>query len=213
MAIKNNTINRIHKKTPNELAKLPDSELKDNYNKKRVAEDKVDKYRVFKVGDRVRLVKVNKKAMEFYKSYAGKQYSKQQFIIQKVNNRKPVKYFVDGKWRYRDEISWPEPEFDKKGDDIVENRLQSGTEKKIYEKKKYVAPVESIGKKIKAARKRKLSQKAEDNFKPVLVQIGFSDAAIKKLLEDGYNLQRFVKQFNKKMKAAEKKNAIIEKFL
>ena len=213
MAIKNNTINRIHKKTPNEVAGVADSELKENYNKKRESSDKVDKYKAFKVGDRVRLVTVNKKSMEFYKSYAGKHYSKKQFLIQKVNNRKPVKYFVDGKWRYRDEISWPEPEFDKKGDAIVENRLQSGSEKKIYEKKKYVAPVESIGKKIKERRKRKLSQKAEDNFKPVLEDIGFSAAAIKKLLEDGYNLQRFVKQFKKKMQAAEKKKAITEKFL
>ena len=54
---------------------------------------------------------------------------------------------------------------------------------------------------------------AEDNFKPVLEEIGFSAAAIKKLLEDGYNLQRFVKQFKKKMQAAEKKKAITEKFL
>ena len=213
MTIKNNTISKIHKKTPNDAANLSDNELKENYNKTRVAEDKVDKYRVFKVGDRVRLITVNRKAMEFYKSYAGKHFSKKQFIIQKVNNRKPVKYFVDGKWRYRDQISWPEPEFDKKGDAIVENRLQSGTEKKTYEKKKYVAPVESIGKKIKERKKRKLSQKAEDNFRPVLEQIGFSVAAIKKLFEDGYNLQRFVKQFKKKMEPAEKKNAIIEKFL
>ena len=85
--------------------------------------------------------------------------------------------------------------------------------RKLRPGKVSVECVESIGKKIKERRKRKLSQKAEDNFKPVLEEIGFSAAAIKKLLEDGYNLQRFVKQFKKKMQAAEKKKAITEKFL
>ena len=158
MKLVNNTPSRIHKgKTPNQLAGTPASQLKDAYNKTRSGGNKIDRHKPFKIGDRVRRVLVNRKAgMQFYKSYKGKQFSQKSYLITKVK-KNPNKYFVDGKWRYRDEISWPEPAVDKEADALVESRKKK--EQPIGVRLKKKKELAKLLKKLTLAEKLKLKMK------------------------------------------------------
>ena len=117
MDIINNTKSRISKRTPMEAAGVEQSEVASKYNKARQVGKRTPEV-ALKVGDYVRKMKKNlKKAI--YKSYLGKQWSKKKYKITKVSKTRPYRYFVDGGWRYRDQISNAEDPIDQ----ISEARL------------------------------------------------------------------------------------------
>ena len=117
MDILNNTKSRISRKTPNEAAGIEQAQVAEKYNKSRQVGKRTPEV-ALKVGDMVRKMEKNlKKAI--YKAYQGTQWSKKKYKIEKVSKSRPYKYFVDGHWLYRDQISNAE----KPVDQISEARL------------------------------------------------------------------------------------------
>jgi len=101
------------KKTPKEALKTADEELVVGYNKGRESEQAF-KGRQPKVGDKCRhLIKLRKNMRpilkigdqsRLYKSYQGRHFSKQVHKITAITKNKPVRYYVNGSWRDRDQI-------------------------------------------------------------------------------------------------------------
>ena len=112
----NNTLNRIHNKTPLELVKRNSkSEDIKEYNRKRpkyVASRK----RELKVGDYCKiLIKKFKEKLD-YKTYKEKTWGKKVYIVKKKTKKQPTKYYVNKKWRLVDDLlksSLPDKETEK----------------------------------------------------------------------------------------------------
>ena len=136
----NNTYNRIHKQTSNELVERNDEkeDIKE-YNNKRTDFQAGDKRKDFEVGQHVRILVKSKKPGIDYKRYKNKTYSQQVHIIQKTTKRaKPKKYRVDGKWMLQSDLLKSAVR-DKKSKELVEERDKSFTVKRKEEHEEHMA--------------------------------------------------------------------------
>ena len=141
--IMNNTKSRNSKKTPNEAAVTPASEIAPLYNKNRTV-GKPRPETKLKVGDFVRIVTKSKK-IEMYKAYKATQFSKQKYKIVEVGKSRPFRYKLhkdtietkNGKkrkvyvWKFRDEISNAEKPIDQKSEELLSKRTATGKVKAI----------------------------------------------------------------------------------
>ena len=101
------------KKTPREALKTPDEELAQGYNKGREHEQAY-KGRTPKIGDLARvLIKLRKNIhpilkigsqARLYKAYHGRHFTKKVHKIQRITKNQPVRYYVNGSWRDRDQL-------------------------------------------------------------------------------------------------------------
>ena len=126
----NNTFNRIHKKTSNELVERGDE--KENileYNRARKTFQAGDKRKPFEVGQHVRKLVKSKKPGIDYKRYKNTTYSKQVFVVTKVTKKAvPRKYRVDGQWYLQSDLLKSAPR-DEKSNDLIEERDDEEKEK------------------------------------------------------------------------------------
>jgi hypothetical protein len=108
--IVNNTVNRIQKRSPNEIVeeKIPEKELVAQYNRTRKSYISGDKRLPFKVDDLVRIqVKKSKGSDNIeYKSYKNMTYTAQVYKIEKrtQGKRSSVKYRVNKRWYTQDKL-------------------------------------------------------------------------------------------------------------
>ena len=119
----NNTYNRIHKKTSNELVERSDEKenLKE-YNSKRKSFVAGDKRKPFEVGQYVRLLVKDKKPGIDYKKYKNQTYSKAVYIVKKITKKAvPRKYYVNGKWYLQSDLLKSAPR-DEKSIELVKER-------------------------------------------------------------------------------------------
>ena len=132
----NNTFNRIHKKTSNELVERGDE--KENileYNRKRKTFIAGDKRKVFEVGQHVRKLVKSKKPGIDYKRYKNATYSKRVFVVTKVTKKAvPRKYRVDGTWWLQSDLLKSAPR-DEKSIELIEERDEEEEKKE----KKFIA--------------------------------------------------------------------------
>jgi len=136
--IVNNTKSRISGKTPNEAAGLEQSVVSKKYNAARKVGKRTPEV-ALKVGDYVRKMTKDKK-QNLYKAYKGKQYSTKKYKITKVSKTRPYRYFVDGSWLYRDQISNAEKPHDAISEALLAKRTATGKVKKIPKPKVKKAP-------------------------------------------------------------------------
>ena len=186
----NNTYNRIHKKTSNELVERGDE--KENireYNTKRKTFQAGDKRLPFEVGEHVRLLVKDKKAGIDYKRYKNKTYSQEVYIIERITKKTtPRKYYIHitennkrvGKWKLQSDLLKSAPR-DEKSIQLVEDRDNTfKADRKKEQVKHKKKRVEQIGKEEAAKKrpKRLAGLKAKINM---LHSKGFLDAADDKL--------------------------------
>ena len=121
-ALLNNTLNRIQKGTPNEIAERGDEEAdRKQYNKTRPVY-KEGRKRELAVGDHVRLLKKGSKADLKYKSYKNLAWSEQVYVIKRKTKKAiPPKYYVSGKWYVAESLLKSGPR-DKISDMLVKGR-------------------------------------------------------------------------------------------
>jgi len=134
----NNTYNRIHKKTSNELVER-DDEKKDinEYNDTRKSFIAGDKRKPFDVGQHVRILEKSKKPGIEYKRYKNKTYSQQVYVIKKTTKKaNPKKYYVDGRWFIQSDLLKSAPR-DKQSIQLVKERDKSFTVKRKKEHKEH----------------------------------------------------------------------------
>ena len=113
VAILNNTRSKVTGVPPIEALDLPDEALRKNYNKHRA---KLARYTApeLQPGDKVRytlhkVIGKHKRAMG-YKAYRGYHWSPVVTVVKINRKMPPAKFYVDGKWRYRDELMRVLPE-------------------------------------------------------------------------------------------------------
>ena len=133
----NNTYNRIHKKTSNELVTRGDE--KENileYNRKRKTFQAGDRRKAFEVGQHVRLLVKSKKPGIDYKRYKNKTYSEAVYLVEKITKKAvPRKYYVDKRWFLQSDLLKSAPT-DKLSVELVQARDK---EEKIREQKEHTA--------------------------------------------------------------------------
>ena len=136
----NNTFNRIHKKTSNELVERGDVKLNlKEYNDKRKTLVAGDKRKPFEVGEYVRILEPKKKRTGIdYKRYKNKTYGERVFIVKKITKKTfPRKYWVDGRWRLQSDLLKSLPR-DKKSLDLVEERDDNQKNERKRERKEHL---------------------------------------------------------------------------
>ena len=94
----NNTMNKYHRLTPNEVAEKSEKELLSVYNGTRQRHVAGDNRKPFEVGQHVRILAKAKKAGLDYKTYKGKTYTAKVYVIKGKTKKEPHKYRVNGKW-------------------------------------------------------------------------------------------------------------------
>ena len=138
--IVNNTRNRIHKKTPNELVQDKHDDVVKAFNKKRKKYVPTNR-KPLEVGMTVRilLLRRDKDTKLDFKSYKGKSYSKQIYKIIGRTKKEPYRYklHVDGKdqWLIADNIIRT-PRFDQKTQAELDKLSSYGHPKKTDAEKK-----------------------------------------------------------------------------
>ena len=134
--ILNNTVNRIHKKTPNEMVNRNDTQqdIKE-FNKKRKKYVPGDNRKEFEVGQHVRVLIKDKKPGIGYKSYKNETYSQKVYVIsRKTKIANPPKYYVGNRWYTKETLLKSSPR-DKVSDELVEKRDMIQTQKDVKERK------------------------------------------------------------------------------
>ena len=135
----NNTYNRIHHKTSNELVERADE--KENileYNRKRKTFQAGDKRAPFVVGQHVRILVKSKKPGIDYKRYKNKTYSKQVYVIEKTTKKSiPVKYRVNKTWMLQSDLLKSAPR-DKQSVELVEERDKEFKKKQKKEHREHI---------------------------------------------------------------------------
>ena len=134
----NNTYNRIHKKTSNELVDRSDEkeDLKE-YNTKRKSFIAGDKRNPFEVGQYVRILIKDKKPGIDYKKYKNKTYSQAVYIIKKTTKKAvPRKYYVKGKWWLQSDLLKSAPR-DEKSIQLVKERDEEFKNKRKKERQEH----------------------------------------------------------------------------
>ena len=135
----NNTFNKIHKKTSNELVERGDEEenIKE-YNSKRKSFIAGDKRLPFEVGQHVRILIKDKKAGIAYKRYKNETYSQAVYLVTKVTKKsKPRKYRVNGKWWLQSHLLKSAPR-DEESNKLVEDRDEEYKGKELKERHEHV---------------------------------------------------------------------------
>jgi len=121
-ALLNNTYNKYHKLTPNEVATKDTDETVKAYNRTRKSFIAGDKRKEFEVNQHVRIQIKEKKPGIGYKTYKGKTFSDQVYIIKnKTKKAIPAKYRVDGIWRLQADLLKSAPR-DKISNELVQQR-------------------------------------------------------------------------------------------
>ena len=119
----NRTMNKYHKKTPDEI--VDDEKVEDTvkrYNQTRKAYKAGDHRKPFRLNTWVRILVKKPKASLEYKSYKNLAYSSQVYQIKGVTKRKvPLKYRVNGRWYTQDMLLKSSPR-DKASIDLVKQR-------------------------------------------------------------------------------------------
>jgi hypothetical protein len=168
----NETLNRIQGGTPNELVEKSTKTFNIKvYNRSRGSYIAGDKRKPFEVGQRVRIVKKKDKGLDLkYKTYKGLTYSKKVYIIKKITNTTPRKYWVNNSWKTIDQLKSTEAE-DQKTKDMVKSRdeAREAADKEVikcgkaYEKKK--ADVMNVVKEAEIAEGVRRRTRAKDPAK------------------------------------------------
>lgn len=125
--LKNQTYNRIHKLTANEMVKRGDKEKNiKEYNSSRKEFVAGDKRKPFDTGEYVRIqVKKEKGGSVGFKSYKNETFTERVFIIKKKTKKAvPPKYYVNGKWYLQSSLLKSAPR-DVKSQELVDSRSQS----------------------------------------------------------------------------------------
>jgi hypothetical protein len=144
--IVNNTLNRIQKKSPNEIIeeKVPEKELVAQYNRTRKSYIKGDKRLPFEVGDSVRIQIKKKKGADIdFKSYKDMTFSARVYTISKrtQGKRVPIKYRVNRIWYTQDKLLKSSVR-DKESERIIREKDQEQKRKDDVEEKKRVEEAE-----------------------------------------------------------------------
>ena len=138
--LKNQTMNRIHKLTPNEIVKRADKQLNiKEYNSSRKEYVAGDKRKPFAAGDYVRIqVKKEKGGSVGFKSYKNETFTERVFIIKKTTKKAvPPKYYVNGKWYLQSSLLKSAPR-DEKSQELVDSRSQSKQQQDRKERKEHL---------------------------------------------------------------------------
>ena len=135
----NNTFNKIHKRTSNELVTRGDEEENIKvYNAKRKAFVPGDKRKQFAVGTHVRLLVKSKKPGISYKRYKNMTFSQQVYVITKVTKKaKPTKYRVAGKWWLQSDLLKSAPR-DEASNKLMADRDEEYKENELKERQDHV---------------------------------------------------------------------------
>ena len=173
----NNTYNRIHKKTSNELVERGDE--KENikeYNAKRKSFIAGDKRKPFEAGQYVRLLVKDKKPGIGYKKYKNKTYSQAVYIIKKTTKKAvPRKYYVKGKWYLQSDLLKSAPrdeksiELVKERDDEFNKKRKKEREEHAMHRAKMIAEEEKLKKKNAKLDNQRPSRKAGASAKYMMV--------------------------------------------
>jgi len=138
--LKNNTYNRIHKLTPNEIVKRGDKEqdIKE-YNSSRKEYVAGDNRKPFVAGDYVRVqIKKEKGGSVGFKSYKNETFTERVFVIKKTTKKAvPPKYYVNGKWYLQSSLLKSAPR-DEKSQELVDSRSQSKQQQDRKERAEHI---------------------------------------------------------------------------
>ena len=119
----NRTMNKYHKKTPDEI--VDDEKVEDTvkrYNQTRRAYKAGDQRKPFRINTWVRILVKKQKASLDFKSYKNKTFSSEVYQIKGVTKKKiPLKYRVNGRWYTQDMLLKSAPR-DKASIDLVKQR-------------------------------------------------------------------------------------------
>ena len=170
--VMNNTMNRIHQKTPLELVERGDT--KENikeYNAKR-PKYIAGRKRELKVGDYVRVLIKKFKESLAYKTYKGQSWSEKLYIVKKKTKKVPHKYYVKSTWMLVDSLLKSAPRDVKTQLMLEQKDDEEIVRERVKRQEDYEASVEAekkkFGKKRDAAvmgRLKKLKkQKKEDEL-------------------------------------------------
>ena len=167
----NNTYNRIHKKTSNEVVERADE--KENireYNSGRKSFIAGDKRKPFKVGDYVRLQIKSKKPGIDYKRYKNKTYSERVYLVKKTTKKAvPAKFWVNGRWRLQADLL-KSAQRDQKSIALVEERDQAFKAKRLKELEEHVDKRVEENKQQEAQKKRPTRKAAKAAKMDMLMQ-------------------------------------------
>ena len=133
----NQTYNRIHKKTANELVKT--SNKKENlktFNDSRVEYIGGDKRKPFVVGDHVRILVKEKKSGIAYKSYKNQTWSEKVYVVKRATKKAvPPKFYVNKKWMLKDNLLKTQPRDEKSMTLLLEREVKADIVEESVEKK------------------------------------------------------------------------------
>ena len=154
----NETFNRIHGASPNELVEKSKKEFNiKTYNKSRGTYIAGDNRKEFEVGQRVRIqIKKEKGADIGYKTYKSRTFSKRVYIVKKVQDSKhsPRKYYVRGKWWTQDHLLGSEVEDEKTKEMVVgRDKEQEDKDKEADEKAAVLAEAQEKKRLVEKAKK------------------------------------------------------------
>jgi hypothetical protein len=144
--ILNNAASKVHKnKSPLEVAQQNADESISQFNSKRQKANLSDRPKLA-VGTTVRRVNRHYKKSKMYKSNSGVQWHPKKYTILGVSTKRPFRYkllvtekvrnkiVTHNKWHNRDELQVIPKKDDAVSKKMLENRLQSGTQIKVYVK-------------------------------------------------------------------------------
>ena len=102
----NNLLNKYLKMTPAEALKKPDAEIRPAYKASREQAKPYHIKKPVKIGDSCRyLVKMRKNIRKLgFKTYKAEHFSTKLFLVKNITKKVPFQFYVNGKWRDRDEI-------------------------------------------------------------------------------------------------------------
>ena len=154
----NETFNRIHGASPNELVQKSKKDFNiKNYNNSRSTYIAGDNRTPFEAGQRVRIqIKKEKGADIGYKTYKGLTFSKRVYIIKKVHDSKhsPRKYFVRGKWWTQDKLLGSEVEDEKTKEMVLSrDKEQDDKDKEADDKAAVLAEAQEKKRLVEKAKK------------------------------------------------------------
>ena len=138
--IVNNTLNRIQKKSPNEIVdeKVSEEDLLKQYNRTRKSYMSADKRLPFNIGDKVRILIKKKGGGLEYKSYKNLTYSAKVFTIEKRTQGRrgnPIKYRVNKTWMTQDRLI-KSADRDQESEKIIKERDEEQEQRDLEEEKK-----------------------------------------------------------------------------
>jgi hypothetical protein len=215
----NQTYNRIHKKTSNEIVKSSKEENLKQYNKKRPQYIAGDKRLPFIAGDHVRILVKEKKAGIGYKSYKNQTWSEKVYVVKKATKKAvPPKFYVNKKWMLKDNLLKTQPRDEESMTLLLEREVKADILEKEEEKKhqaKRKEDDEKFDKKKKrevAAGQRRKTRGVKGSRKDIRVTAKIEREQDKDVIESKRKEDEEFKQ-KQKIKSVEHKREIIKKKL